>query len=428
MLFNLLKNAGKLEPFERKSTGLVLCLVAPGLYLYSILIFWLRPTAIEINGARLFFLLLFLLFGAFAWLNKKWVANYYGWLSFFPLWLFGHYLIYTTFLNSFAIDYLLGTYIVIFGSILILSNRVLIVFLSATQLLHMIYRVQQSSLDVVLEGAIIISMSAIFFYSFIILNGAVRYSKMLLEVNKDLERKVTERTSSLEERAKELSERNKDLEEFAYVVSHDLKRPLRNIYTISQWLVEDSKDKFDEEIVNNLDLIKEQVTQMDLLVEGILNYSLQDKTSEGVVAVDLNVLLKRLIAVNISKNCAIVMNGEFPTIIVNESQILQVFQNLIQNAIKHNDKEQIAIAVDYKNEERFHLFSIKDNGPGIEEKYFEKIFQLFQKLEIKSEVDSIGIGLALVKKIINRSGGTIWLESEQGIGTTFFFTLPKKGN
>jgi light-regulated signal transduction histidine kinase (bacteriophytochrome) len=108
-----------------------------------------------------------------------------------------------------------------------------------------------------------------------------------------------------------------------------------------------------------------------------------------------------------------------------EVQLLQVFQNLIQNAIKYNDKTEKIIDINYKVTEDFYLFSVKDNGIGIEEKYFEKIFRLFQKLELNTEKDSIGIGLALVKKIINTMQGEIWLESRLGTGTTFYFTLPK---
>ena len=107
----------------------------------------------------------------------------------------------------------------------------------------------------------------------------------------------------------------------------------------------------------------------------------------------------------------------------NETQLTQVFQNLIENAIKYNDKGKIIIRIDYKKEGGEHIFSIADNGPGIEEKYHEKIFLLFQKLEIESQIESVGIGLALVKKIIKRNGGRVWLESKKEEGTTFFVTV-----
>lgn len=425
MLVEKLKEIGKLETFEIKNCSIVLGLIAPGVYFYSVLIFYFNPSAVEIAWARELFFILFALVALLPLIKKKWVNENYGWIVFGALFCFSNYLIYTTYINNFSLDYLLGTYIVIFGAILMLSNRILIIFFCCTQLMHMIEKVFKANLDTVTEGAIIISMTTIFVYSFIILNGFIRYRKELVKLNLKLEDNIEKRTKDLEIRAKELYERNNDLQDFAYVVSHDLKRPLRNIYTVSHWLLDDNKDKFDDEIVKNLNIIKDQVSQMDLLIEGILDYSLS-KSKEGQISkVDLNALVGRLIKVNTTNNCTIKLLHTLPELEFNESQILQVFQNLIGNAIKHNDKEKIYIEIDYKEEAEMHKFSIKDNGPGIEEKYNEKIFKLFQKLNLNAEVDSIGIGLAMVKKIINKNDGVIWLESIMGKQTTFYFTLPK---
>ena len=165
---------------------------------------------------------------------------------------------------------------------------------------------------------------------------------------------------------------------------------------------------------------------MDMLINGILNYSLQLEKEKEVKKIDLSSLIQRIIMVNSSENCHIQIKSEFPEVYFNESQLLQIFQNLIQNAIKHNDKEEICIDLNVKEESDLYVFSVSDNGPGIEKKYHNKIFKLFQKLELKTHVDSIGIGLALVKKIIERNGGKVWLESKLGEGTTFFFTIKKK--
>ena len=425
MVLKKIKEVGKLGSFEIKNGSMVLIMLAPGLYIYSLLIHFFNPNAIEIFGAREFFFLLFLTLGLLPFTKRKFVLNNYGWFIFIPLFLFSHYLVYTTYLNGFSLDYLLGAYVVTFGVILMSNNRAFIILFCSTQLIHVTQKVFKSNLDLVTESSIIISMLTIFIFSFIILNAYMRNRKNLLEANLILEKKVKSRTVDLEERALELEAKNKDLEQFAYVVSHDLKRPLRNIYTLSQWLVDDHKDALNDDVHNNIKLIKEQATQMDLLIEGILNYSLPSEKEQKNSEVDLDVLIKKLIDLNTSKSCKINLLNKLPVIAFDEAQILQVFQNLVQNAIKHNNKEQVLIEIDCVEQEQHYVFSIKDNGPGIEEKYHKKIFQLFQTLKLDSEIDSIGIGLAMVKKIIDKNGGEVWLESTVNKGTIFCFTILK---
>ena len=247
----------------------------------------------------------------------------------------------------------------------------------------------------------------------------------MLKNNLELEEKVKSRTKDLKIRTDILAKKNSELEEYAYVISHDLKTPIRNIYTIAQWLKDDNHLVFTEKNNSDVDLIKEQATQMEMLVNGILNYSLQNKQGSISIDIDLDIIIGNLAKANTNENCKVVLKKSLPKVRGIEVQLLQVFQNLIQNAIKYNDKTEKIIDINYKVTEDFYLFSVKDNGIGIEEKYFEKIFRLFQKLELNTEKDSIGIGLALVKKIINTMQGEIWLESRLGTGTTFYFTLPK---
>lgn len=427
---SFLKKIGKLEAFEIKNTSTVLCLIAPGLYLYSLLIFYFNPNAIEIEYGREFFSLFFFILGLLPKIKNNRIHEFYGLLVFVSLFSFQHYLTYTVALNHFSLDYLLGCYIVMFGGILMLSNRWLIILFSSFQLFHMTYQVINNDIDVVTEGAVLVSITTIFIFSFIILNGAMHHRKSLEQINSQLEYKIKQRTIDLEKRAKELSQRNKDLEEFAYVVSHDLKRPLRNIHTMAEWvtskeLLEENSVKEGSEMYTNLFIIKEQVVQMDMLINGILNYSLQMERERERKKVNLEALVKRIIMVNSSDKCTINTKNKLPNVHFNESQLLQVFQNLIQNAIKHNDKDHVSIVIDVKENYKNYVFSISDNGPGIDKKYHKKIFKLFQKLELKLHMDSVGIGLALVKKIIERNGGEIWLDSKKGKGTTFFFEIEK---
>ena len=430
MNWNFLKEIGKLETFEIKNSSKVLFLAGPGFFLYSIATHQLNPNLKQIVFAREFFTVLFLSIALLPLTKNKIILNYYGIITFIAASIFEYYLVYMMALNNFSLDFLLGAYIVTFGAVLMFSNRWLIILFSTFQLFHMTFRVSANDIDVATEGAILISITTIFIFSFIILNGAMQYRRGLEEMNIQLESKIKQRTLDLENRAKELYERNKDLKEFAYVVSHDLKRPLHNIHTIAEWIT--SKDFLqvndiieDSEMYKNLFIIKEQVVQMDMLINGILNYSLQMEKEKEIKKIDVDSLVRRLIMVNSSDTCKIEIVKPLPHVYFNESQLFQVFQNLIQNAIKHNDKEIVHIQVDVEDNFKDYVFSISDNGPGIDQKYHQKIFQLFQKLELQSDVDSIGIGLALVKKIIERNDGKVWLESKKGEGTTFFFIVAK---
>ena len=161
---------------------------------------------------------------------------------------------------------------------------------------------------------------------------------------------------------------------------------------------------------------------MELIIEGVLNYSLQNEVTSNIEQIDLDVLINDLITFSEIDNCAITIKNKLPFVKVNKSQIRQVFQNLIQNSIKYNDKEVCEIEIDCTQNNDFYTFSIKDNG--IEIKYHEKIFKLFQRLDVKKDPTSTGIGLAMVKKIINRNKGEIYLDSQINMGATFYFTLP----
>ncbi|WP_108115233.1 sensor histidine kinase [Kordia periserrulae] len=419
-----LKDIGRLERFEINNSSITFLLAGPSTYIYVMFMLHYNPDLIIPYRGEIVFSLWFVFVGILPYFKNTFLDEIYGWISFASLMIFQYYLTYTTALNDFSLDYLLVTYVFIFGAVLLLSNRLLVVIFSAFQLIHLAYRVYYSDLDSMSESAILVSMSTIFIFSFLVMNGLIRYRKNLEAINVELEKRIQQRTEDLQTRAKELLRKNKDLEEFAYVVSHDLKRPLRNIYTLTEWLTDDTEYQFNQETNQSLQLIKEQVTQMDLLVEGILNYSLQMDKERNVTTIDSQELVNRIATVNASDMVKIHVDDTLPKVVFNESQLLQVFQNLIQNAIKHNDKELAEIHVNYQQTAAGHQFSIQDNGPGIAKKYHKKIFELFQKLEVKSEVDSIGIGLALVKKIIERNGGSIAVESELGVGTSFIFTIP----
>jgi len=225
---------------------------------------------------------------------------------------------------------------------------------------------------------------------------------------------------------RELESANQDLKDFAYIVSHDLKAPLRGIGSLADWLSMDYADQLDEEGQEMLQLLKGRVKRMNDLIDGVLQYSRVGRIREESVKVDLNQIVADTIdAIAPPENIEIAVATELPTIMGEKTRIQQVFQNLLSNAVKYMDKPQGEIRIWCIESEQFWQFSIADNGPGIAEKHFDKIFQIFQTLVPRDEQDSTGVGLALVKKIVELYHGKIWLDSKMGSGTTFHFTWLK---
>ncbi|MEX0274769.1 MAG: ATP-binding protein [Flavobacteriaceae bacterium] len=417
---------GRAEWFEIRSSCLILLMVAPGLYIYSILIGAFDPNRVEITGARELFAMLFLVGGLMPFFKREWAKDHYGHVIFFLMMAFGHYLIHTCYLNQYGLHYLLGTYVVLFGGILLLTDRFYILAFVTTSLLHMALAIYMTDVGIMEKSSIIMSLSTIFFFSFIIQNGFLKYKKKLKIENYGLEEKVRLRTKDLEMRAKELSLKNRELEEFAYVVSHDLKRPLRNAHSLAKWVEDDIQMKQYQSGFDNLALLKEQISQMDLLISGILDYSLGIDKQSSKTLVNVDDMVEKLISTNTYDNVLIQKDICLPKLFMDKAQLLQVFQNLVQNAIKYNDKEQAFVYIgcsEYKD--RFQFY-VRDNGPGIAKEHHERIFKLFQRLQETSDKNSSGIGLAVVKKIIDKNGGEISLKSKMGTGTTFYITLYKE--
>jgi PAS domain S-box-containing protein len=224
---------------------------------------------------------------------------------------------------------------------------------------------------------------------------------------------------------KELEVSNNQLHEYAHIVSHDLKSPLRSIDALTSWIRADNEGKFDEMTLQNFDLLDSTLETMEKLISNVLEYSSAGSKSQEDEDVDLNDTLsdlKKLLFV--PDNISINVLNELPIVKGDKTKFQQLFQNFISNAIKFSDKEKGIIEIDYKDKNAFHQFSISDNGIGIEKKYHEKIFKIFTSLNKRE--DSTGIGLSIVKKIIDLHEGDIWLESEPNVGTTFYFTLKKR--
>jgi signal transduction histidine kinase len=418
-----IQELGEVEDFEVKNNSLLLFLIGPSLFIFSYFINNFGDDNLRIKGAREFFALLFLIVSILPHIFKKRIKPFFGWMVFLLMLSFTHYLIINLAINNFSVQFLLGFYVFVFGSILLFNNRTFISAFLITIFIHLLQKLTIADIDVLLYKAVLSSFTLLFMFSFISLIGSTIFRKKIRRINRILYEKTKEKTIDLAKKAKDLEGKNLDLEEFAFVVSHDLKTPLSNILALSSWLKESVENKDGDAIKTNAELIDKQVTQMDLIIRGVLNYSLQNDVSSNYEEINLDILVNDLAVLFTNKNCMITVKSKLPIIEINKTKILQVFQNLIQNGIKYNNKELFEIEIDYKLEQNLHTFSVKDNGIGIEKKYHKKIFELFQRLDVNG-MENAGIGLSLVKKIISRNNGEIYLESEVNVGSTFYFTLP----
>ncbi|AXG72882.1 GHKL domain-containing protein [Flavobacterium arcticum] len=229
-----------------------------------------------------------------------------------------------------------------------------------------------------------------------------------------------------EELLKNLETQNQELNEYAHVVSHDLKSPLRNVNTLINWMLEDDGATLTDESKKSLGLVLFNVEKMDLTIKGILDYSSIDKLEYENRNINFNILISEILRTTILPgNISLKIDNKLPSMYGNYARFKQLFQNLIDNAIRYNDKDEGLINIGCRHKDDEIEFYIKDNGEGINEAYFDKIFNVFTKLS--SENHSSGMGLSIAKKIVSFYGGEIWLKSTPTEGTTFFFTLKKNG-
>lgn len=226
-------------------------------------------------------------------------------------------------------------------------------------------------------------------------------------------------------KAEELEATNSELDSFAYVASHDLKSPLRGIQQLAAWIEEDSGHLLPHESIKHFQAMQSRVHRMENLLEDLLNFSRVGRTEIQLEQVDLNELLQGILEITDNpSNAKINVPEPLPTLETARIPIEQVFLNLIGNAIKHNDKEKDGrIDVLWEQQEDHYLFHIRDNGPGIEPRHHERVFQMYQRVGDGS-VDGSGMGLAIVKKQIERHQGSIRLDSNPGEGVTFTVTWP----
>jgi PAS domain S-box-containing protein len=244
-------------------------------------------------------------------------------------------------------------------------------------------------------------------------------------------RDVTERQHAQQElsrKVEELARSNAELEQFAYVASHDLQEPLRMVASYTQLLARRYRGRLDADADEFIGFAVDGATRMQTLIQDLLSYSSVTTRGRSLAMTDAQVACGAALQnlkQSITEAQGVVSVGAMPRVLADATQLTQLFQNLIGNAIKYCDKRKPDIRIGSRLDGDVAVFSIEDNGIGIEPQYFERIFQMFQRLHTRKDYSGTGIGLALCRKIVERHGGRIWVESRLGEGSTFLFTMPR---
>jgi len=245
---------------------------------------------------------------------------------------------------------------------------------------------------------------------------------------KRTEEQIKALNEHLESRARDLERSNRDLEQFAYVASHDLQEPLRAVAGFSQLLEQRYKGKLDPNADEYIEFVVNGAQRLQTMINDLLAFSRVSTRGKEFKEVDcMNVIGRVLVNLGtvIQETKAIITNDDLPTVMADESQLVQLFQNLVGNAIKFSGEHAPHIHISAREDEREWVFLVRDNGIGIEPQYFDRIFTIFQSLHGRGEYPGTGIGLAVCKKVVERHGGRIWVESQPGQGAIFYFSLPR---
>jgi len=255
-------------------------------------------------------------------------------------------------------------------------------------------------------------------------------AEKLQAANESLEQRVEERTLAVARHAEDLARSNAELEDFTHVVSHDLKEPLRGIEAFSGFLAEDYADKLDDRGRKHLLVLQDSAVRMRDLIDDLLQLSRIGRVKPQYLPVSISALLAEVLdamgfLLN-DRNVDLRVQTDLPTLVCDPVRIRQVFENLISNAVKYNQSQAPVIEIACAQDSENYTFSVHDNGPGIDPKYHEKIFRIFQRLVLHEEYEGTGVGLTICKKIVEGHGGRIWVDSDgEGAGSTFSFSIPK---
>jgi signal transduction histidine kinase len=258
---------------------------------------------------------------------------------------------------------------------------------------------------------------------------AGRLAQRVQEQNEELERRneaLLALTGTLQHRTGELERINRDLDEFAHVISHDLKAPLRNVAIYASWLEEDLEDVLTPESREHLSRLHDRTERMRAMIDGVLAYARAGRGGAAPTEVDVGELVRSVVLLlDPPESATIEIAPELPTLFTGRSPLQQVFLNLLANALRFAPAGREWLQVEWKETDEQVEFTIRDNGPGIPPEQLERIWGLFQTLGTEEENAGTGIGLAVVRRLVEREGGRVWAESSEGAGATFRFLWPR---
>jgi signal transduction histidine kinase len=408
---------------------IMLCVIVVAVPLYGVLLKLVSPDCVDYMGHRFIQsgVLILLIIASYL---SGWVRGRIVELSSVYVLVLNLWVLWLCFLNDFAIEFSIGLFTSFCTLNLAIRRPVLYYLFSAIVIIATIFFVWQSeSPDVnpALMTFVFIALGCAFTLTS---SAMLNFEQKLSEMNLSLEEKVLERTLIAEDRAKQLFIKNQDLEQFAYIASHDLKSPLRNIGSFVQLIQRKLKNIPDDDLQDYLNFVIGSVGKMNSLIDDILLYSrLGDKTLM-FRKVNIQAVICEAASFfqgEIQQKKGVIYFDVFHTeMFCDARQMEQLFRNLVENALKYNTSKKPEITIGIREKQHEYLFSVKDNGIGIDKEFFEKIFNMFQRLHTEQEYAGTGMGLALCKRIVENHNGKIWVESEPGKGTTFYFTISKK--
>lgn len=316
------------------------------------------------------------------------------------------------------------------GMVLLWSPFVAVVFLAGFIGVNVLFFSLNSTLtmpEAMSEGGLLLLAGAAFSMAMVVF----RYNSVrsMLQSKMELIRTnewMAVQNEIIEEKSAELQKSNNRLKEFAYIVSHDLKAPLRGIRNIASWIREDCGSTLNETGHMHLQLMDKQIQKMENLIKAVLEYSKSGIAKNSHEWINLDDLIRDVVEmVEIDANTRFTIRSKVPEMKGTKVVISQVLQNLLSNSVKHNKKLAKEVEVEVTEDGNQVRFMVSDNGPGIAPSDHEKVFDLFQNLRANTDYESSGIGLAVARKLIEESGGKMWLVSEQGKGARFYFSVPK---
>ncbi len=407
----------------------MLCVAIIAIPLFGILAKKASPDANEYMHHRLIFsAACFLVFSTSFFFNKVKVhlVTATCWLVLaLNLWA-----IWITYVNDFSIDYTIGLFTTFCVLNITTRRPKLNLVITSLTILATVMAALLAPQPIIQPGLIIFASLAFGVAFMMTARATLYYERKLSILNQTLERKVQERTAEAEERAIQLAVKNRELEQFAYVASHDLKSPLRNISSFIQLIQRKLNNHPDLELDEYLSFVVTAVKKMNAIIDDVLLYSRYgDRTlyfqNNSIWAIIQDA--SHMVNPEMQKKMGnIRFDNAIDKIACDRPQIEQLFRNILENALKYNTTEEPEINISVTEHETEYLFAVKDNGIGIPEEFHSKIFTMFKRLHTDKEYSGTGIGLAICKRIVENHQGKIWVESKLGEGTTFFFTISKQ--